>query len=179
VEDGKTFRENAAKKASAYARFSGLHALADDSGLCCEALEGAPGVRSARWSEVDGAPASPGPERSREARDEANNDKLLASLAGVPEASRGARYVAALALAGPDGVILAEVEGACAGRIGHVRRGTHGFGYDPLFVVDGAGRMMAELDPAQKDAVSHRGQAFRAVRPVLERLAFDKTLQGG
>jgi XTP/dITP diphosphohydrolase len=203
VEDGRTFHENAAKKASAYARFSGLHALADDSGLCVDALGGVPGIHSARWSEPDGL-ASPacavpqvaarelGPELSRLARDEANNDKLLAALASVPEAQRGARYVAALVLARPDGTIAAQVEGICAGRIGRVRRGARGFGYDPLFVPDegaaglaGPGdrsaaapvalRTMAELESSEKDAISHRGAAFRALRPVLEQLAFDKT----
>ena len=204
VEDGRTFRENAEKKAAAYARFSGLHAVADDSGLCVDALGGAPGVYSARWSELDDGFASPacalprvadrelGPELARAARDEANNDKLLAALAGREGAARDGGYVAALALAAPDGRILACVEGACRGRIGHVRRGTHGFGYDPLFLPEselarlrapasaaqpgGPPRTMAELDPAEKDALSHRGAAFRELRPILARLApFDKT----
>ncbi len=190
-EDGATFRANAAKKAAAYARATGLHALADDSGLCVDALGGAPGVHSARWSALDDGLASPacalpsvaerelGAELSRAARDEANNDKLLSALAGVPDERRGAAYVAVLAVAAPDGSIVAEVEGRCRGRIGHARRGTGGFGYDPLFVVDatphgGAARTMAELDPAEKDAVSHRGAAFRALRPILQKLAFDK-----
>jgi len=197
VEDGSTFRENAEKKASAYARFSRLHALADDSGLCVDALGGAPGVHSARWSELDDGLASPacalprvaarelGPELARAARDEANNDKLLAALAGVPDARRGGAYVAVLALARPDGSIAAHVEGTCRGRIGHLRRGSGGFGYDPLFVPEAAAperaggphapRTMAELSPAEKDASSHRGAAFRALRPALEKLAFDKT----
>jgi XTP/dITP diphosphohydrolase len=211
VEDGCTFHENAAKKASAYARFSGLHALADDSGLCVDALGGLPGVHSARWSDLDG-PVGPvcampqgaarelGTELSRSSRDEANNDKLLVALAGVPEAQRGARYVAVLALARPDGTIAAQVEGICTGRIGHVRRGSRGFGYDPLFFPDEEAakklpvpplapgqpppaaptlveRTMAELESAEKDAISHRGAAFRALRPMLEKLAFDKTEQ--
>jgi XTP/dITP diphosphohydrolase len=215
VEDGRTFAENAAKKASAFARFAGLHALADDSGLCVDALGGAPGVRSARWSEEEPeGPASPvcelagvgaaelGPIAGRAARDELNNDKLLARLAGVPDAARGAEYQAVLALARPDGTIVASVTGVCRGRIGHARRGTGGFGYDPLFVPEaetlragdrgaqphraprpddrsggrgpGAGgppRTMAELSPAEKDALSHRGDAFRKLRPVLEALA--------
>jgi XTP/dITP diphosphohydrolase len=191
VEDGLTFAENAAKKASAYARLTGLHALADDSGLCVDALGGAPGVHSARWSEQDGGLASPacalpavvvqelGPERA--SRDEANNEKLLAALAAVPDERRGGAYVAALALGRPDGSIAAQVEGRCAGRIGRVRRGAGGFGYDPLFVPaaelersPSAPRTMAELAPGEKDALSHRGAAFRALRPVLERVAFDK-----
>jgi XTP/dITP diphosphohydrolase len=186
-EDGVTFRQNAEKKASAYARLTGLHALADDSGLCVDALGGAPGVHSARWSAMDDGLASPacaiaevgprelGPELSRAARDEANNDKLLRLLEGVPDNLRGAAYVAVLALARPDGTIADQLEGTCRGRIGRARRGSGGFGYDPLFLPDGQrGRSMAELDAAEKDAISHRGAAFRALRPVLARLAFDK-----
>ena len=199
VEDGHTFQENAAKKASAHARFAGLHALADDSGLCVDALGGAPGIHSARWSGMEGHLASPacalpqvavselGPDLARASRDEMNNDKLLAALAGVPDAQRGARYVAVLALARPDGSVLAQVEGTCHGRVGHERRGSGGFGYDPLIVPEKEltraereggqyrARTMAELEPAEKDAISHRGAAFRALRPVLERLAFDKS----
>jgi XTP/dITP diphosphohydrolase len=195
VEDGHTFAENAAKKASAFARFSGRHALADDSGLCVDALGGAPGVHSARWSELEPeGPASPvcelagagsselGPVAGRAARDEQNNDKLLASLAGVPETRRGAEYQAVLALARPDGSIVASVTGACRGRVGQARRGTGGFGYDPLFVpgeelrrAEGGGgvapRTMAELSAEEKDALSHRGAAFRALRPILEALS--------
>ena len=191
VEDGATFRENAEKKASAYGRFAGMFALADDSGLCVDALGGAPGVHSARWSELDDGLASPacalagagarelGQELARASRDEANNDKLLAALAGLPEERRGGAYVAVLAVAGPDGTVAAQVEGRCAGRIGHVRRGANGFGYDPVFVpaselAAASPRTMAELAPAEKDALSHRGAAFRALRPLLERLAFDK-----
>ncbi len=184
-EDGRTFGENAAKKASAFARFAGMHALADDSGLCVDALGGAPGVRSARWTEEEPSePASPvcdlpgaaagelGPVAGRAAQDERNNDKLLRSLEGIPEARRGAEYQAALALARPDGTIVAGVSGGCRGRIGRERRGTEGFGYDPLFLPQGkGGRTMAELSPEEKDAISHRGDAFRRLRPVLERLA--------
>ncbi len=187
-EDGATFQANAEKKAIAYARFSGLPALADDSGLAVDALGGAPGVHSARWSELDPGPipASPvcelaeaaaaelGPVAGRAARDERNNDKLLASLSGMPDARRGAEYVAVLSIARPDGSVVASVSGVCRGRIGHVRRGTGGFGYDPLFVPEAQdGRTMAELGPEEKDALSHRGEAFRRLRPVLERLALD------
>ena len=188
VEDGATFGANAGKKASAYARAAGMYALADDSGLCVDALGGAPGVHSARWSEMKDGLARPacalpqvaerelGPELARAARDEANNDRLLASLAGVADSRRGAAYFAVLALARPDGSIVVQVEGVCRGSIGHVRSGTRGFGYDPLFLPDGgAARTMAELEPAEKDALSHRGAAFRALRPVLEQLAFDKS----
>lgn len=188
-EDGRTFAENAEKKASEWARFSGLHALADDSGLCVDVLGGAPGVRSARWSddEPPPSPASPvcdlaegaavelGPAAAA-ARDERNNDKLLASLAGVPDERRGAEYQAVLAVARPDGSIVGTVTGVCRGRIGRARRGTGGFGYDPLFVPEtetmrGSARTMAELSAEEKDAISHRGDAFRRIRPLLDRLA--------
>jgi len=165
VEDGATFAENAAKKAAAFARFSGRVALADDSGLCVDALGGAPGVFSARWSEAEA------PGRSGQARDLANNDKLLRLLTGEPKDRRGAAYLAVLALAGPDGAILASVEGRCAGRIGRAPRGTAGFGYDPLFVPEGRALTMAELPPEEKDGLSHRGAAFRALRPALAHLA--------
>jgi XTP/dITP diphosphohydrolase len=186
VEDGLTFRENAEKKARAYARFAGMHAVADDSGLCVDLLGGAPGVHSARWSELSEGFASPacalaevgagelGAEVSRADRDERNNDKLLRLLEGVPEERRGAGYVAVLALARPDGSIAAQVEGGCRGRIAEARRGQGGFGYDPLFVPDGGGGLtMAELPAEEKDALSHRGAAFRALRPSLAAVAFD------
>ncbi len=187
-EDGATFRENAEAKAAAWARWSGLHALADDSGLCVDALAGAPGVRSARWSDLDPGPepSSPvcelaglaggelGPEAGRAARDERNNDKLLASLGGTEDARRGAEYQAVLSVARPDGSVVESVTGRCRGRIGHARRGTGGFGYDPLFVATADGRTMAELTPDEKDAISHRGEAFRRMRPVLARLAAER-----
>ncbi len=165
-EDGTTFAENAAKKAAAYARAAGVHALADDSGIGIDALYGLPGIRSARWSEPE-APGLAGKER-----DEANNAKLLRALAGVEEAIRGAAYQAVLALAAPDGAILATVTGTCHGRIGTAPRGTGGFGYDPLFVPDEhPDRTMAELAPEEKDAISHRGRAFRGMLPHLSKLA--------
>ncbi len=189
-EDGATFQANAEKKAAAYARAVALHALSDDSGLSVDALGGAPGVHSARWSDLDPAPAPASPvcelagaaeaelgaAAGRAARDERNNDKLLASLAGFPAARRGAEYVAVLSVARPDGGVVASVAGRCRGRIGTVRRGSNGFGYDPLFVPEAQdGRTMAELTNEEKDALSHRGEAFRALRPVLERLALDGT----
>jgi len=178
-EDGATFQANAEKKASAWARWSGLHALADDSGLCVDALGGAPGVLSARWSGVDPALVS--------SRDERNNEKLLRSLCGLEDARRGAEYRAALSLARPDGSIVASVTGVCRGRIGREARGAGGFGYDPLFIPipqppespspdrpvqeSARARTMAELADAQKDALSHRGDAFRRLLPVLADLA--------
>jgi len=166
LEDGASFRENAEKKARAFALASGRVALADDSGLCVDALDGAPGIFSARWSEAEVPGALP-----REERDRSNNQKLLAALAGRSKEERGAAYVAVLSLAAPDGTILASVEGRCRGRIGRAPRGAGGFGYDPLFVAEGRALTMAELPPAEKDALSHRGAAFRALRPALERLA--------
>ncbi len=165
VEDGATFRENAEKKAVAFAAFAGMPALADDSGLCVDALGGAPGVHSARWSE-DVAPGL-----VKHFRDLANNQKLMEALAGVPKDRRGAGYVAVLSVALPDGTVVASVEGACRGRIGREGRGTGGFGYDPYFVPEGRALTMAELSPEEKDGLSHRGAAFRALRPVLARLA--------
>jgi XTP/dITP diphosphohydrolase len=183
-EDGATFAANAEKKAAAWARFAGVHAVADDSGLCVDVLGGAPGVRSARWSdeepeglsspvcELPGvAAAELGPVAGRAARDERNNDKLLRALAAVPDERRTGEYEAVLALARPDGSIVSSVTGVCRGRIGRARRGTGGFGYDPLFLPEASpDRTMAELSPEEKDALSHRGHAFRRLRPVLEAL---------
>ncbi len=152
VEDGASFAENARKKAVAAARRSGTWALADDSGLEVDALGGAPGIRSARWSGGG---------------DEANNEKLLAELLDVPPAARTARYRAAVVVASPDGRVVAEAEAACEGVIGLERRGAGGFGYDPLFVLPEFGRTMAELTPGEKNAISHRGEALRRLRAPL------------
>lgn len=154
VEDGATFAENARKKAVAAAKHTGLWALADDSGLEVDALGGAPGVHSARWSGEGAA---------------GNNAKLLARLAGVPQEARTARFRAVVAVAAPDGSLVAEAQGCCEGRIGFELRGTGGFGYDPLFVVPDLGRTMAELGPDEKDAISHRGRALRELRGPLTR----------
>jgi XTP/dITP diphosphohydrolase len=165
-EDGDTFAANAAKKALSAARAAGIHALADDSGLCVDALGGRPGVQSARWSEE----AEPG--LSGRERDLANNRMLRNQLAAVPAHARGASYRATLVLAAPDGRVLASVEGSCPGTIAEAPRGEGGFGYDPWFLpADGRGRTMAELDPAEKDRLSHRGEAFRRIRPALAALA--------
>jgi XTP/dITP diphosphohydrolase len=171
-EDGATFQANAEKKARACARAAGLHALADDSGLCVDALWGMPGIRSARWSEPE-APGLSGLERDR-----ANNRKLLLALRGVPPEIRGAEYRAVLALAAPDGRVVAAVSGSCRGRIAEGARGEGGFGYDPLFVPEAElhreghrPRTMAELPPAEKDALSHRGDAFRKMLPLLRQAA--------
>jgi XTP/dITP diphosphohydrolase len=156
-ESGETFEENARLKALAFAQASGLLTLADDSGLEVDALDGAPGVRSARYA----GPDSNDVDRYR---------KLLGALAGVPADRRSARFRCVVALAQPDGTIHT-ADGTCEGEIGHEPRGTHGFGYDPVFVVDGyGGRTMAELAPEIKNRISHRGRALAAIRPRLEQL---------
>jgi XTP/dITP diphosphohydrolase len=153
-ETAETFLDNALAKARAYAAWSGLAAVADDSGLEVDALGGAPGVRSARY-------AGPG------AGDRANLDKLLAALAGVPPERRTARFRCAAVLVDP---ALGEwhAEAAWDGRLLAAPRGTGGFGYDPVFVPDGWELTSAEVDQATKDAASHRGKAFRALRPAIQ-----------
>jgi len=154
VEDGDSFSANARKKAIEIARHTGKWALADDSGLEVDALNGAPGIYSARWSGGG---------------DEANNDKLLAELREVPPPARTARYRAVVVIASPDGRIVAEADGVCDGLIGFERKGTGGFGYDPLFVIPQFGRTMAELPAETKHSISHRGEALRRLRDPLTR----------
>ena len=156
VEDAVTFPGNALLKARAAAEATGLLAVADDSGLAVDVLGGAPGIFSARWS-------------GRHGDDEANNDLLLAQLADVPDAHRTARFVCAAALVAPDGTEEVET-GTMGGRLLRERQGTDGFGYDPLFLPDGEGRSAAELTPEQKDAISHRGEAFRAIADHIARI---------
>ncbi|MSN25646.1 MAG: XTP/dITP diphosphatase [Geobacter sp.] len=147
IEDGDTFKDNALKKAREASAFSGLSALADDSGLIVDALDGLPGVLSARFAGVGGG-------------DAANNDLLLMKMKGVPLESRRAAFLCVLAFVSPQGVERTFV-GRVGGQILESPRGTEGFGYDPLFLVDGSGCSMAELDLEQKNVISHRGQAFR------------------
>lgn len=154
LEDGATFADNARIKAVYYATHTGRRCLADDSGLVVDALDGAPGVHSARYAGVGGDRAS---------RDRANNAKLLDALGDVPAARRTARFVCAMCLADADGVVRAETEGRFEGVITDTPRGANGFGYDPLLYVADAGCTSAELDPAQKNARSHRGAAARAM----------------
>jgi XTP/dITP diphosphohydrolase len=156
-EDGATFEENARIKARAYASALGRVVLADDSGLEVDALGGAPGVHSARYAGI-GA--------TREERDRANNMKLLAALSNVPDAQRTARFVCVLSIARPDGSIVAESRGTFDGIIGRAPRGSNGFGYDPLLVLED-GRTSAELSPDEKNARSHRGNALRLILPQL------------
>lgn len=150
-ETGATFAENAAHKARTYAVASGLRTVADDSGLEVDALRGAPGLHSRRFFGDDASAAE-------------RNEKLLALLDGV--AWRGARFVCVTALASPDGRVEL-FDGEVRGEIALARRGDHGFGYDPLFVIAGDGRTMAELPPHEKHRISHRGLAVAKLRAYL------------
>ena len=159
VEDGDTFEANALIKARAACAATGLPALADDSGLEVDALDGAPGVVSARWAGTDGD-------------DVANNERLVRELAAVPEERRAARFVAVAALVTPDGDEHT-VRGTMEGRVRDHPTGDGGFGYDPYFVAEGHEVSNAELAPEEKDAISHRGAAFRAIRPHVAALVDD------
>jgi XTP/dITP diphosphohydrolase len=154
IEDGDTFEANARIKARYYAKELDEACLAEDSGLEVDALDGAPGVYSARYANVDG---------TRDERDAANNEKLLRELTGVPDDKRSARFVCAMCLARPDGSIVTEHRGTYEGRIAHAPAGENGFGYDPLLYLPDAGCSSAELSPAKKNARSHRGTAARAL----------------
>lgn len=158
VEAFETFEANALAKARYFAVKTGELALADDSGLCVDALDGRPGVRSRRFAAVD--------EARGERQDEANNRHLLALLADVPDERRTAHYVCAAAAAWPDGRELVRT-GTCDGAILRAPRGTGGFGYDPLFWVEGEGQTFGELPPDRKNALSHRGRAVRALLGAL------------
>ncbi|EST20928.1 nucleoside-triphosphate diphosphatase [Streptomycetaceae bacterium MP113-05] len=152
-ETGVTFAQNALLKAHALASATGLPAVADDSGLCVDILGGAPGILSARWS-------------GRHGDDQANLALLLSQLVDIDDAHRGAHFACAAALALPDGTEHV-VEGRLTGTLRHAPAGTGGFGYDPILQPDGETRTCAELTPADKNAVSHRGRAFRALAPHL------------
>ena len=169
-ETGATFEENALLKARAIAACTGLPAVADDSGLCVDALNGMPGVLSARWA-------------GRHGDDRANLELVLAQVADVPEARLGARFVCAAALVVPGSAALLVpggttppeppaarewvVTGQVEGRLIRAPRGTGGFGYDPIFLPDGFGQTTAEMTAEAKDAISHRGRAFRALAPFI------------
>ncbi|MFF9198581.1 RdgB/HAM1 family non-canonical purine NTP pyrophosphatase [Streptomyces sp. SBR177] len=155
-ETGVTFAENALLKAHALARATGLPAVADDSGLCVDVLGGAPGIFSARWSGTHGD-------------DKANLNLLLAQLADIDTPHRAAHFACAAALALPDGTERV-VEGRLPGTLRHEPVGTNGFGYDPILQPEGYEVTCAELTPEQKNAISHRGKAFRALVPVVREL---------
>ena len=150
-EEGADFAENAAHKARAYALATGLRTIADDSGLAVDALHGAPGLRSRRFFGEDATPAQ-------------RNDRLLALMQDVE--ARGARFVCVAALASPDGQVEL-FEGEVRGEIGRAPRGEQGFGYDPIFVISGDGRTMAELSADEKHSISHRGLAAAKLRARL------------
>ena len=157
VEDGVTFEQNALIKARTAAAHTGLPALADDSGICVDAMGGAPGIFSARWAGRHG-----------DAR--ANLRLLLDQLADIPEQDRDAHFTATLALVTPAGETTV-VEGIWPGRIAREPRGEHGHGYDPIFVPEGHDTTAAELGPAVKNAESHRARAFAAIVPALRAFA--------
>jgi XTP/dITP diphosphohydrolase len=159
VEDQPTFEGNALLKARAGLAATGLPSIADDSGLCVDALNGMPGVLSARWSGT--------PQSDRRLADERNNALLLEQLADVPDERRGAHFTCAVAFCAP-GLDPLVVEGRMDGRIIHETRGSGGFGYDVVFVADEfPDRTTAELDPADKDAISQRGRALREIAPRI------------
>jgi XTP/dITP diphosphohydrolase len=158
-ETGQTFLANACLKASAYAQQFHTWALADDSGLEVDALEGRPGVTSARWAAMHSAGEG----------DEANKALLLRQMKDVSEDRRGARFRCALALADASGKIIITAQDRIEGNILRAARGSGGFGYDPLFWVVELGRGMAELTPAEKHGISHRGRALRRLRALLDR----------
>ncbi|SDG44554.1 RdgB/HAM1 family non-canonical purine NTP pyrophosphatase [Klenkia brasiliensis] len=155
-ETGATFADNALLKAREAVRYTGLPAVADDSGITVDALNGMPGILSARWS-------------GRHGDDPANTALLLGQLADVPDERRGAGFVCAAAVVLPDGTERV-LEATWRGSVLREPRGSNGFGYDPVFLPEGLDRTSAELEPAEKDAVSHRGQAFAALVPVLAEL---------
>jgi XTP/dITP diphosphohydrolase len=157
AEDGDTFAANAVLKAAGYARQIGRWVLADDSGLLVDALDGEPGVFSARYAGPD-------------ATDEENNQVLLDRLADVPTEGRSAQFLCHIALADPQGTIRAESEATCRGRILFEPRGIHGFGYDPLFNILEYHRSFAELGPTAKFCLSHRSRAARRIIPKLMQL---------
>jgi len=163
-ETGLTFGENALLKAREGVRRAGLPAVADDSGLAVDALGGAPGVFSARWA-------------GRHGDDRANLELLLAQLVDLPDEHRGAAFVCAAALVLPEGREHL-VDGRQVGTLARAPRGTGGFGYDPIFVGEGQTRTNAELTPDEKDAISHRGQAFRALAELLPRVLTGSTNEG-
>ncbi len=156
VEDGVTFAANALIKARAFAALTGLPAVADDSGIAVDVMGGAPGIFSARWA-------------GRHGDDAANVELLLAQLSDVPDVHRGAAFVCAAALVTPGGTELVEI-GTVPGMLLRERRGSRGFGYDPVFAPAGHTQSMAEMSAAEKNTISHRGRALRALAPHVARV---------
>jgi XTP/dITP diphosphohydrolase len=162
-EDGRTFAENARKKASGYARATGHWTIADDSGLVIDALGGSPGVNSARFSgeKLNG--------KERTLIDHRNIAKVLELLKEVPKEIRTARFVCSLCLASPEKILL-ETQGTLEGFITDREIGTNGFGYDPIFYIPDFKKTVAQLSPEEKNSISHRGNAIRKLKPLLEKL---------
>jgi XTP/dITP diphosphohydrolase len=167
-EDGATFIENARKKAAGYAKATALWTVADDSGLVIDALNGAPGIESARFSGVK----SP----DRTLIDHKNIAKALTLLEGVPPEKRTARFVCSLCLASPDQVLL-ETQGTLEGLITEKEIGNNGFGYDPIFFVPHMDKTVAQLTREEKNAISHRGCAIRKLKPLLAQLLKNSEIQ--
>jgi len=153
IEDGQTFEENAVKKAAAVSRLTGRMAIADDSGLAVDALQGRPGVFSSRYA-------------GEKATDAERYQKLLKEMAGTPQAKRGAAFICAMAVASPGGKVKV-VEGECRGEIAFSPRGSYGFGYDPVFYFPERGKTMAELEPEVKNRISHRARALEKLKHLL------------
>ena len=153
-EDGKSFTENALKKARFYSKHFGKLTIADDSGLEVDSLKGQPGVHSARYA-------------GERASGQENNQKLLREMQDVPISKRGARFKCIIAVVSPDGR-EAFAEGACKGRIGFKEKGKKGFGYDPLFILPNDGKTMAELSLEAKNRISHRGKALKKIRRIIQ-----------
>lgn len=152
-EDGRSFNENALKKARFYSKIYGKLTFSDDSGLEVDILKGSPGIRSARFA-------------GEKATDRENKRKLLHQLEGIPLSRRGARFRCSIALVSPEGK-EAVVEGECRGTIGFEEVGRKGFGYDPLFILSGLGKTMAQLTLEEKNRISHRGKALRKLRKII------------
>ncbi len=150
IENGTTFEENSYIKAKEAAKLSGIVALADDSGLCVEALDGAPGIYSARYADTP----------------QARINKLLNAM--NQKENRRAKFVCAMTLVSPDGEIIFQTRGECHGNIAYKQAGTNGFGYDPIFLVGNSSTTMAELSETEKNKISHRGQALRNVLEFLK-----------
>lgn len=154
IEDGKTFEENALLKAKEANKITGMMSLADDSGLCVDALDGEPGIHSARYADTP----------------KARIEKLLNALDGVSFENRGAKFVCAMTLLDKDGNILLSTRGECHGKIGFEPKGQNGFGYDPIFIVEGGNLTMSELSEEEKNKISHRALALKNVTNFLKSL---------
>ena len=170
TEDGSTFEENARKKAAGYAKASGFWTIADDSGLVIDALDGAPGIKSARFS------GDKPDNKDRTLIDHRNIAKVLKLLEGVPKEKRTARFVCSLCLASPEKILI-ETQGTLEGLIAEKEIGTNGFGYDPIFYLPSLKKTVAQLTAEEKNAISHRGKAIRKLKFLLEKLM--KMKQGG